>query len=161
MGRNNWQTFNWTFFPWWETNRHKVRWFFCARVCTKYQSKFQSILDVVRGLCTMELRRILAEWLGNFWINILQINGLVVEVLLACSFSGSEFIRFSLVGTFKIYRTRNVDWKCWNTTKQNRARLPTNSRNTKNDWESNQISDKTRAGLSSNVVISSIFCKSN
>ena len=27
---------------------------------------FQSMLDFVRGLCMMELRRILAEWLGNF-----------------------------------------------------------------------------------------------
>ena len=34
---------------------------------------------------------------------------------------------------------------------QNRARLPTNSRNTRNDRESNQINDKTRAGLSSNA----------
>ena len=29
----------------------------------------------------MELRRVLAEWLGNFSIDTLQINGLVVEVL--------------------------------------------------------------------------------
>ena len=31
----------------------------------------------------MELRRILAEWLGNFQINTLQINGLVVETNIA------------------------------------------------------------------------------
>ena len=34
---------------------------------------------------------------------------------------------------------------------RNRARLATNSRNTRNDGESNQMNDKTRAGLSSNA----------
>ena len=69
---------------------------------------------------------------------------------MACTFSGFECIRFSFVETFKIYCIRNIDWKCWNATKWNRARLPTNSINTRNDRES-KINDKTRAGLSSNA----------
>ena len=40
--------------------------FLSARLHEILEEEFQSMLDFVCGLCMMELRRILAEWLGNF-----------------------------------------------------------------------------------------------
>ena len=51
----------------------------------------------------MKLRRVLAEWLGNFSINTLQINGLVVAVLFAWPARSPDFnpLDFHLWGHLK------------------------------------------------------------
>ena len=40
--------------------------FLSTRLHEILEEEFQSMLDFVCGLCMMELRRILAEWPGNF-----------------------------------------------------------------------------------------------
>ena len=102
-----------------KTNRHKVRWFFQHAFTRNIRGSSQSILDFVRGLRTMELRRVLAE-LAEQFLNRHFANKWIDRgdpCCMACSFSGFESIGFSFLGTLEIYRIRNIDWTCWNTTK--------------------------------------------
>ena len=92
----------------------------------------------------------------------LQINGLVVEVLFAWPARSLDLnpLDFHLWRHLKsIVHATSIE----NAETLRNTRLPTNSRNTRNDRESNQMNDKTRAGLSSNARRSflCIFCKSN
>ena len=155
MGRNNWQTFNWTFFPWWETNRHKVRWFFCARVYTKYQRKFQSMLDLhdeAPPQFSRVARQFLNQHFANKWIGpiawparSLDLNPLdfhswehLKSFVYATSIENAEILRNRIEQGFRQIRET-----------PGMIEYP-------DEWQ-----DACRLLFKCKVVISNIFCKSN
>ena len=129
------------FFSWWETNRHKVRWFFEHAFTRNIRLRMRFMHDGTPPHFSRVAKQFLNRHFANKWIGR--------RSLIACSFSGFESIKFSFVGTFKIYSIRNVDWKCWNRIEQGFRQI----RETPGmiERESNQMNDKTRASLSSNA----------
>ena len=96
----------------------------------------------------MEFRHVLAEWLGNFsnqhfaneWIGR---GGPIARPARSLDLNPLDF---HLWGHLKSIENAEI--------LRNRTRLRTNSRNTRNDRESNQTNDKTRV-FKCKVVISS------